>query len=115
VQADERRLRQVLLNLLGNAVKFTEAGHVSATVSQDASGTVIAVEDSGCGIEAGEIEHIFEEFFQGAPRGGAKHEGTGLGLAVSRRLADSIGGRIEVASKPDRGSVFTLRMAAPTS
>jgi len=108
VLTDMLRLDQILLNLLGNAVKFTEHGHVGATVSQDDSGVTISVEDSGCGIAAEDLERIFDDFYQVARHSSARSGGAGLGLAVSRRLAESIGARIEVASEPGRGSVFTL-------
>ena len=93
---------------MGNAVKFTEHGYVSVTVSQDGSGVAIAVKDSGCGIAAEDLERVFGDFYQVTPLEGGKSGGTGLGLAVSRRLAESIGARIEVTSEPGRGSAFTL-------
>ena len=110
IPTDRLRVGQILLNLMGNAVKFTEHGCISATVSQDGSGVVITVEDSGCGIAAEDLKRVFGDFYQVSPRISAKSEGTGLGLAVSRRLAESIGARIEVTSEPGRGSVFTLRI-----
>jgi PAS domain S-box-containing protein len=110
VRTDGLCVRQILLNLMGNAVKFTESGYVSATVSQDDSGVTVAVEDSGNGIPAEDLERVFDDFYQGTPDGGGKSDGTGLGLTISRRLAGSIGARIEVTSEPGRGSVFTLRI-----
>ena len=108
LHTDVRRLDQILLNLLGNAVKFTESGQVGVAVTQDGSAVTIAVEDTGCGITPEHMGRIFEDFYQVAQPRVAKSEGAGLGLAVSRRLAESIGARIEVASEPGRGSVFTL-------
>jgi len=111
IRTDGLRASQILLNLMGNAVKFTEHGCISATVSQDGSGVAITVEDSGCGIAAEDLERVFGDFYQASPHSGAKSEGTGLGLAVSRRLAESIGARIEVTSEPGRGSAFTLHIS----
>ena len=108
VQTGGLRVSQILLNLMGNAVKFTEHGYVSVTVSQDGSGVTVAVEDTGCGIAAEDLERVFGDFYQVTPLEGGKSGGTGLGLAVSRRLAESIGARIEVTSEPGRGSAFTL-------
>ena len=110
VQTDGLRVSQILLNLMGNAVKFTEHGYVSATVSQDDSGVTVAVGDSGRGIAAEDLERVFDDFYQVTPHGSAKSQGTGLGLAVSRRLAESVGAQIEVTSEPGRGSIFTLRI-----
>ncbi len=108
VQTGALRVSQILLNLMGNAVKFTEHGYVSVTVSQDGSGGTVAVEDTGRGIAAEDLERVFGDFYQVTPLEGGKSGGTGLGLAVSRRLAESIGARIEVTSEPGRGSAFTL-------
>jgi PAS domain S-box-containing protein len=110
VVTDGLRVGQILLNLIGNAVRFTAMGHVGTALTWDDSGTTVTVEDSGCGIAAADLAHIFEDFYQVLPHGSARSGGTGLGLAVSRRLADSIGATIEVASEPGRGSVFTLRI-----
>jgi signal transduction histidine kinase len=110
VQTDGAYLEQILLNLVGNAIKFTDEGFVSVVVSRDESGVVVAVEDSGCGIEGNEIDRVFDDFYQASANTRAKAQGTGLGLAVSRRLAESIGAQIDVSSEPSRGSVFTLRL-----
>jgi PAS domain S-box-containing protein len=110
ILTDRLRIGQILLNLMGNAVKFTEHGYVGVTVSQDDSGVTITVDDSGRGIPVEDLERVFDDFYQVSPHSSAKSEGTGLGLAVSRRLAESIGARIEVTSEPGRGSVFTLRI-----
>jgi PAS domain S-box-containing protein len=110
IRTDKFRVGQILLNLMGNAVKFTEHGYVSVAVSQDGSGVVIAVKDSGCGIATEDLERVFDDFYQVSPHVSAKSEGTGLGLTVSRRLAESIGARIEVTSEPARGSAFTLHI-----
>jgi PAS domain S-box-containing protein len=110
IRTDRLRVSQILLNLMGNAIKFTEHGYVSVAVSQDGSGVAIAVKDSGRGIAAEDLKRVFDDFYQVTPHSSARSEGTGLGLAVSRRLAESIGARIELTSELGRGSVFTLRI-----
>lgn len=110
VRTDARRIGQILLNLMSNAVKFTEHGGLTVTALADGSGVRVIVEDTGPGITPHDLEHIFEEFYQTTPRLGGKHEGTGLGLALSRRLAESVGATITAASEPGRGSVFTLHI-----
>lgn len=111
-RTDEMRLRQIILNLLGNAVKFTTEGVVQARVSIDEDTLSIAVSDSGPGIAREDLPHVFEEFRQLAPQSGeAKIPGTGLGLPVSVRLARLLGGSIEVESSVGTGSTFTLTVA----
>jgi CheY-like chemotaxis protein/anti-sigma regulatory factor (Ser/Thr protein kinase) len=110
VVGDPARLRQVLLNLAGNAVKFTDAGGVGVRVGGDAQGLRIVVSDTGIGIPADRLDAIFEEFEQADGSGGEGREGTGLGLAISRRLIRQMGGRIGVESAPGKGSVFTLSL-----
>jgi len=109
---DPNRLRQVAVNLAGNAVKFTERGgiKVSLSGSQAAPGRVLlelCVEDTGIGIEPEKISTIFETFSQ--VHSGAAHGGTGLGLSICRRLAEAMGGVIEVESVPGKGSRFCFR------
>ena len=123
VRGDEKRLRQVLLNLLGNAAKFTETGGVTFRVKivdpgragQDQAGEGrirFAVEDTGPGIAADELERIFQPFQQ-LTESGHKVEGTGLGLAISRDLVRLMGGELEVDSAPGRGSVFSVVVELP--
>jgi PAS domain S-box-containing protein len=108
IDTDARKLRQILINLLGNAVKFTASGHVSLRV-RDANGTVrFEVEDTGIGLAADLIERAFEPFWQADRSLTRTAEGSGLGLPISRRFAHSLGGDIIVASEPGRGSTFTL-------
>jgi len=107
VEADERRLRQILLNLLGNAIKFTDQGGVRLEVSFLEFVLECRVIDSGPGLEPGEIERLFQPFEQS--EGAKDKEGTGLGLAISRALAQKMGGSIEVESKPGTGSTFCFR------
>lgn len=111
VQGDPARLRQILLNLLGNAVKFTGSGSVRLSVESLRPGWLrFQVEDSGIGIAAEDCERLFEPFTQlradakGSGRGG----GVGLGLAISRRLADGMGGSLALHSRIGRGSCFSL-------
>jgi signal transduction histidine kinase len=114
VEADERRIRQVLFNLLSNAIKFTPAGGRIAVTAARAGGEVeVAVTDTGPGIAADDRERIFEEFQQ-TEVGASQHEGTGLGLALSKRLVELHGGRIWVESELGSGSrfVFTLPVEA---
>lgn len=113
---DEARLRQILLNLGGNAVKFTEAGGVSIEVSaqtiDDEMRLTCVVRDTGVGIPASRQATIFDEFVQADSDSARRAEGTGLGLAVALRLARAMGGDITLSSAPSKGSVFTLEIAA---
>lgn len=109
IRADGNRLRQVVTNLAGNAVKFTESGGVGLTLARHgAEGLAIRIEDTGPGISADRQEAIFAEFEQADRETAARHGGTGLGLAISRRLARLMGGDITLESTEGRGSVFTL-------
>ena len=112
IRSDPVRIRQVLLNIVGNAVKFTEQGGVRVVVSAVPRGgrmeTVVAVHDTGCGIPPEILPSLFEPFCQSDNSYTRRHGGTGLGLAISKRLATLLGGRIEVASEPGRGSIFTF-------
>jgi two-component system, sensor histidine kinase len=115
VRGDPTRLRQILLNLAGNAVKFTAQGSVRVEVSAaaDASGLAryrFAVQDTGIGIAADKLEHLFSPFTQADRSTVREYGGSGLGLAISRRLAEAMGGHIEVSSAPGEGSVFTLEV-----
>ncbi|MGB8644713.1 MAG: PAS domain-containing protein, partial [Anaerolineae bacterium] len=112
VIGDEKRLRQVLINLLGNAVKFTHQGEVRFQVSWHTSGLRFAVQDTGPGIPSDELDAIFLPFQQGKGRPG-DIEGTGLGLAISRRLVESMGGRLGVESTVGQGSTFWVEVALP--
>ncbi|PRY15792.1 hybrid sensor histidine kinase/response regulator [Kineococcus rhizosphaerae] len=112
---DPRRLRQVLMNLVGNAIKFTDHGRVSLDVSGTPAGAGttlrLAVADTGAGMSAEEQDRLFEPFTQGSA--GERHGGTGLGLALSRQIVELMGGRIEVDSHPGRGSTFTVVVDLP--
>jgi signal transduction histidine kinase len=108
VRADPRSLHQILLNLLGNAIKFTELGGVTLRATCSEHELRFEVADTGIGIDSSRLDDIFDEFRQYEQPGVAKPEGAGLGLPVSRRLAERLGGRIEVESVLGRGSTFTL-------
>ena len=111
--ADERKFRQILLNLMSNAIKFTPAGgQVSVEAQADAGQLQVAVRDTGIGIRAEDREVVFEEFRQGSGNHLAKMEGTGLGLALTRRLVELHGGTITLQSEPGRGSTFVVRLPA---
>ena len=115
VAGDAVRLRQVLLNLTGNAVKFTERGHVELRVRCDAGGrAVFTVSDSGEGVPLSERERIFQPFHQGDASFGRRHGGTGLGLAISRELARAMGGDVSCADAAGAaGACFELRLPLP--
>jgi signal transduction histidine kinase/CHASE3 domain sensor protein len=108
VITDAQRIRQILLNLLSNAIKFTDIGEVAISVRADASSVRLAVRDTGIGISPKAIEELFEAFHQVDVGDGRQYEGTGIGLALSRRLARALGGEIEVRSVEHEGSTFTL-------
>jgi signal transduction histidine kinase len=110
VTADESRLKQVMRNLVENAVKFTDAGEVSIGAFSADKEVVFWVKDTGCGIEKEDQEIIFDKFRQA--REGAKSGGTGLGLSVARELVELHGGRIWVESDVGKGSQFSFSMPA---
>ncbi len=107
---DGGRMRQVLTNLIGNAVKFTEKGHVLVRARAEAAGVLVTVEDSGIGIDPSMLRHIFGEFNQVEDQRNRKFEGTGLGLAITERLVHMMGGEIWVESQPGQGSTFGFRV-----
>src|SRR5690606_7084717 len=107
---DAGRLRQITMDLLTNAVKFTEAGHIELRAELAGEELRIEVEDTGVGIAHENLERIFEPFWQEQGSLTRQHGGTGLGLAVARRLARQLGGSITAASEPGAGSTFTLRV-----
>jgi signal transduction histidine kinase/ActR/RegA family two-component response regulator len=110
VEADELRFKQVVLNLVSNAVKFTpDGGAVAMSARRDGRDLVVAVRDTGPGIPEGDRERIFDSFQQGG-RGAPKAEGTGLGLTLSRRIVQLFGGRLWLESEEGQGSTFTFSL-----
>ena len=117
VVGDVGRFRQIITNMLGNAVKFTEKGHVLVDVSGDVVDGVVhlkvRVEDTGIGIPAEKLESVFEKFAQVDGSSTRRHEGTGLGLAIAARLVDLMDGKIGIESEIGCGSVFWFTAAMP--
>lgn len=122
IRTDELKLRQILINLLNNAVKFTSSGKVTLRISSDTNNSQISndsqrqylyfeVEDTGLGIEEENLEKIFQPFFQ-SESGRQAHEGTGLGLSISRQFVNLMDGNISVSSIVGEGSVFRFYIAA---
>jgi len=107
---DEVRIRQVMLNLLGNAVKFTETGTVHLRADYTESVLSIAIEDTGIGIPAAAQPRLFDKFIQADSSTSRRFGGTGLGLAISRRLVEVMGGAITFSSTEGKGSLFTIRL-----
>jgi signal transduction histidine kinase len=111
--ADSMRLKQILLNLLSNACKFTKEGEVALRVCKVADGrewVELAVADSGIGMTAEQQAKLFQDFTQADSLTARRYGGTGLGLAISRKLARMMGGDVSVASEAGKGSVFTVRL-----
>jgi len=108
VFADGPKLKQVLLNLLGNAIKFTETGSVRITAERQGAELRVSVRDTGIGVPVEDAERIFDSFQQGKSGISGKYQGTGLGLAICRQLVEMHGGRIWVKSTAGQGSTFTF-------
>jgi signal transduction histidine kinase len=113
---DHTKLRQTLFNLLSNAAKFTHNGtitlHVERTVEAGVDWLTLAVSDTGIGIPVDKLDHIFEEFSQADSSTTRDYGGTGLGLAISRCFCELLGGSLNAASEPAKGSTFTMRIPA---
>jgi signal transduction histidine kinase len=109
-QGDGRRLTQVLINLVGNAIKFTDAGEVSIKAEAHNGSFHVSVRDTGPGISAADQAKLFQEFQQADNAITKKKGGTGLGLAISKRIVEMHGGRIWVESRPGQGSTFTFTL-----
>lgn len=112
VMSDKQRIRQVLINLTGNAVKFTDRGEVRLTVEEIQNNVVIAVRDTGCGIRAEDMNKLFQFFSQITSADMPKYEGTGLGLYISKKLMKLLGGDILATSEINKGSEFIMSMPA---
>lgn len=111
VNADGKRLRQILLNLLANAVKFTDVGEVKLRIRYSREIARFDIEDSGVGISAEDLERIYQPFERGAA--GRNRRGTGLGLTITQLLTELMGGELGVKSTPGQGSVFSVRLYLP--
>jgi PAS domain S-box-containing protein len=110
VESDPGKVRQVLINLLGNAVKFTDRGHVTCTITGDATDAVFTVRDTGIGIAPEHLGRIFEPFWQAEAHPARRPSGTGLGLTVTQRLLEALGGKIAVESARGEGTTFRVRI-----
>ncbi len=110
MRTDSRKVRQILVNLAANAIKFTERGSVEIVSWLDAEDVFFEVADTGIGIDADHLEHIFEPFWQVEQRTTRRTGGTGLGLAIVQRLAQLLDGDVHIQSAPGEGSTFTVRV-----
>jgi len=110
MNTDREKLRQIILNLLGNAAKFTENGEIKVSAFQQNGSIKLTVSDTGVGIEKKDLNQIFEEFHQGDKSNGGNHGGTGLGLAIVKRSLKLLGGEISVESEVGKGSTFTVTL-----
>ncbi|HNL69065.1 MAG TPA: 7TM diverse intracellular signaling domain-containing protein, partial [Leptospiraceae bacterium] len=113
VSVDAGRLRQILLNLVANAVKFTSEGEISLTGGYEQGNIFFSVRDTGIGIDSEYLPHLFDPFYQVDSRLTRQFQGTGLGLAITKHLVTLMGGTIRVESEPNVGSVFEFRLPAP--
>lgn len=121
ITSDPTRLRQVVTNLIGNALKFTEQGGITVHLSTRVNSQTklpdqisVAISDTGIGMSREQLDRIFDPFSQADTSTTRKYGGTGLGLSISKRLAESLGGGLDVESTPGTGSTFTVRIAADT-
>ncbi|WP_343228358.1 hybrid sensor histidine kinase/response regulator [Sphingomonas yunnanensis] len=115
VKADEKRLRQILINLVSNAIKYTPAGQVTLAVRYRSQVADIEVIDTGIGIPPADLERVFEPFDRGSLAAAQRQPGIGLGLAITRVLARVLGGDVAVTSTPGAGSTFRFRAMLPSS
>jgi signal transduction histidine kinase len=118
MHADLTKVRQMLLNLLSNACKFTERGTITLTLTREQEGVggpevvVFSVADSGIGMSPQQMDRLFEAFSQAEASTTSKYGGTGLGLAITKRFGHMMGGDVTVESQPGRGSTFSVRLPA---
>ncbi len=115
VRADEQRLRQILINLLGNAIKFTREGAVALKVRHGREMATVEISDTGPGMDDAELARIFEPFTRGSSAGGmgGSIAGAGLGLTIARMLTELMGGELTASSTPGQGSTFRVRLFLP--
>jgi len=112
VIGDAGLIRQMIVNVVDNAIKFTEAGRVDVTVRREDHAAVVEVLDTGVGIDSASADRLFDRFFRGDPAHALAAEGTGLGLAIVRSIARVHGGTVEAGSRPAGGSVFRISLPA---
>jgi len=113
IRHDPLRIGQVVSNLVGNALKFTpRGGTVTVTASNQRMGARIVVADTGIGIDATELQYIFDRFYRGSRSSEARGSGSGLGLAIVRSIVDMHGGRISVESRLGKGTTFVVTLPA---
>src|SRR5262245_49311183 len=119
MHADQMRLRQALLNLMSNANKFTEGGIITIAAHQRQENgrawVTFSVADTGIGMTPEQMGKLFQEFSQASSKTASKYGGTGLGLVISRRFCQMMGGDITAESEPGKGSVFTVRLPSGAS
>lgn len=108
IKADKARIKQVLINLINNAIKFTEKGSITVTARKKGSNVQIDIKDTGIGIQKEKLEQIFEKFYQIDSSLGRRYGGTGLGLAIAKELVELHGGKMKVKSKLGKGSTFKV-------
>lgn len=114
INTDQRRLEQIILNLLNNAVKFTEKGHVCVSCRMDNNHYILSFSDTGIGMQPEEIPNLFQPFHQIDSGLSRKREGTGLGLSICKKIIEIMGGSISVESRWEHGSTFTVRIPLQT-
>jgi signal transduction histidine kinase len=110
LNTDRKKLRQIILNLLENAVKFTERGNIKVSACLQNGSVKLAVSDTGIGIKEEQLNHIFEEFYQGNSSSTKQYRGTGLGLAIVKNCVSLLGGEIEAESEVGKGSTFIVTL-----
>jgi signal transduction histidine kinase/CheY-like chemotaxis protein len=115
VRTDPLRFQQILFNLISNAVKFTDRGQITVTAGWTGERLIVSVADTGCGIPADRLSHVFNSFEQADAGTTRRYGGTGLGLSISRRLAEIMGGDLTARSTVGEGSTFTLRLPVQVS
>ena len=113
VRGDQRRLQQILINILGNALKFTQAGQVTLRLVYQREMAAFEIEDTGPGIAADDLQKIFEPFTRGTALVDSSVVGTGIGLTISKMLTEMMGGELAVSSIPGQGSLFRVRLFLP--
>jgi signal transduction histidine kinase len=114
INTDQRRIEQIILNLLNNAVKFTDNGHIRVSCKKQNNSYIMAFSDTGIGIKEEDIPGLFQPFHQIDTGLARKHEGTGLGLSICSKIVEMMGGCISVESIPGSGSVFTVQIPVDT-